>query len=61
MPRRKSPRGKPRRKSPQSDPDPRWTSELAPAPGDLRIVQSFVNTADLALGTDLAGPEALAR
>jgi len=51
----------PRRQSPRSDPDPRWTSELPPAPGDLRIVQAFVNTADLARGTDLDGPAELAR
>ena len=51
----------PRRKRTRSDPDPRWTSELPPAPGELRIVQSFVNTADLAQGTDLAGPETLVR
>jgi hypothetical protein len=50
----------PKRKSARSDPDPRWTSELPPAPGELRIVQSFVN-ADFAQGTDLDGPEALVR
>ncbi|HEX9735456.1 MAG TPA: CGNR zinc finger domain-containing protein [Thermoanaerobaculia bacterium] len=50
-----------RRKSARSDSDPRWTSKLPPAPGELRIVQSFVNTADFARGTDLEGPEALVR
>ncbi len=35
--------------------------DVRPAPGDLRIVQAFVNTADLETGTDLlAGPQALA-
>ena len=32
---------------------PGKVSELTPAPGDLKIVQAFVNTADLQLGTDL--------
>ena len=50
----------PRRKSAKSDPDPRWTSKLPPAPGDLRLVQAFVNTADLRAGTDFDGPAALA-
>lgn len=40
---------------------PGKASELAPAPGDLRIVQAFVNTADLQLGTDVAAdPRAFA-
>ena len=43
-----------------SDGDPRWTSKLRPAPGQLRILQAFVNTADLRGGKDLAGPRALA-
>ncbi len=43
-----------------SDGDPRWTSKLPPAPGELRILQAFVNTADLRDGTDLATPRALA-
>lgn len=35
--------------------------ELPPAPGDLRIVQAFLNTVDLRTGTDeLASPRALA-
>ena len=50
----------PKKKRGGSDGDPRWTSELRPAPGDLRIVQAFVNTAMLREGTDLAGPEELA-
>ncbi len=38
-----------------------WTSSLPPAPGDLRVVQAFVNTRDVEEGTDeLATPEALA-
>lgn len=40
---------------------PARVSDLDPAPGDLRIVQAFVNTADLEHGTDeLATPQALA-
>lgn len=40
---------------------PAWTSSLEPAPGDLRIVQAFVNTRDLEQGTDdLADPRQLA-
>ncbi len=39
--------------------DPRWTSELTPAPGDLRLLQAFLNTADPAEGTDLVSPRAL--
>ncbi len=54
------PRKKARRKT-GSDGDPRWTSKLPPAPGQLRILQAFVNTADLRAGTDLAGqPRAFA-
>ncbi len=56
---RKKPRKKARRKT-GSDGDSRWTSKLPPAPGELRILQAFVNTADLRGGTDLAGPRALA-
>ena len=52
-------RGKGRRKT-GSDGDPRWTSELPPAPEELRILQAFLNTVDLRGGTDFAGPEALA-
>lgn len=41
--------------------DPLWTSSLKPAPGELRIVQAFVNTADLENKTDeLVNPWALA-
>lgn len=56
---KKKPRKKARRKT-GSDGDPRWTSKLPPAPGEVRILQAFVNTADLRGGTDLAGPRALA-
>ena len=31
---------------------PAWTSSVRPAPGDLRIVQAFVNTCDLEKRTD---------
>ncbi len=44
----------------ETDRDPRWTSELKPAPGNLRLLQAFLNTADLARGSDLDSPEALA-
>jgi len=57
---KKKPRKKARRKTGADDGDPRWTSKLPPAPGELRILQAFVNTADLRQGTDLAGPRALA-
>ncbi len=53
------PRRKRKRKT-GSDGDPRWTSELPPAPGDLRILQAFLNTVDFRRETDFAGPEALA-
>ncbi len=36
--------------------DPRWTSELKPAPGDLRLLQAFLNTTD----QELESPQALA-
>ena len=49
-----------KRRKTGSDGDPRWTSKLPPAPGQLRILQAFVNTIDLRAGTDLAGPRALA-
>lgn len=39
-----------RKKKSTSDHDPRWTSDLKPAPGDLRVVQAFLNTADPARG-----------
>jgi hypothetical protein len=32
--------------------DPLWTSHLKPAPGELRIVQAFVNTEGGAKATD---------
>ncbi len=42
--------------------DPRWTSHIVAAPGELRIVQAFVNTAVLRTRTEeLAGPQALGR
>ncbi len=38
-----------------------WTEYLRPAPGDLRIVQAFVNTARIGPGADeLENPQALA-
>ena len=38
-----------------------WSKRIAPAPGDLRIVQAFVNTYDKDAGTDeLTSPQALA-
>lgn len=41
---------------------PARVSDLDPAPGELRIVQAFVNTADFEHGTDeIATPEALAQ
>ncbi len=44
------------------DEDSRWTSHIAPAPGELKIVQALVNTAVLRTGTEeLAGPRALGR
>lgn len=37
-----------------------WSRRIPPAPGELRIVQAFVNTHDREAGTDeLASPEAL--
>ncbi len=42
--------------------DSRWTSHIVPAPGELKIVQAFVNTAVLRIRTEeLAGPQALGR
>ncbi len=39
---------------------PTWTSPIKPAPGDLRIVQAFVNTKDREKGTDeLTSPRRL--
>jgi predicted RNA-binding Zn ribbon-like protein len=41
--------------------DPLWTSHLKPAPGELRIVQAFVNTEGDAKATDeIASPRGLA-
>lgn len=41
---------------------PPWSSAISPAPGDLRIVQAFVNTRDLEDETDeLATTEGLAQ
>lgn len=31
---------------------PPWTSDLEPAPGELRVVHAFVNTRDIEQGTD---------
>ncbi len=45
-----------------SDSYPPWTSSIGPAPGELRIVQAFVNTRDVDAGTDeLETPKAAAR
>ncbi|MEE8523448.1 MAG: CGNR zinc finger domain-containing protein [Thermoanaerobaculia bacterium] len=42
--------------------DPRWTSEVEPAPGELRIVQAFVNSAGPWTKTEeLTSPKVLAR
>ncbi len=42
--------------------DPDWTSHIAPAPGDLKTVQAFVNTAVLRTRTEeLADPQTLGR
>lgn len=39
---------------------PPWPASLPPAPGDLRVVQAFVNTRDIEEGTDeLESPAAL--
>lgn len=39
---------------------PPWDSDVKPAPGELRVVQAFVNTANRVKGTDeLDSPEAL--
>ncbi len=46
-------------RSSPTDHDPRWSSKLTPAPGDLRRVQAFLNTANPAEGSDLASPRAL--
>ncbi len=43
-------------KKKRTDNDPRWTSKLKPAPGDLRLLQAFLNTA----GRELDNPQALA-
>ena len=41
--------------------DPPWTSDLKPAPGDLRIVQAFLNTVSFGkrAAEELASPEEL--
>ena len=50
-----------KRRPPGGD-DPRWTSDIAPAPGELKIVQAFVNTARRRKhAEELASPRALAR
>jgi hypothetical protein len=42
-------------------PDPGWTPDVEPAPGELRIVHALINTADRKSGTDeLTDPRALA-
>ncbi len=40
--------------------DPRWTSDLRPAPGELQIVQALLNTADFTRQPDVASPQAVA-
>ena len=53
----------PRKKEPWDDAvgDAAWAKRIPPAPGHLRIVQAFVNTADLGSERDeLASPRALA-
>lgn len=41
-------------------PLPPWPASLPPAPGDLRVVQAFINTRDIEAGTDeLDSPAAL--
>ena len=40
--------------------DPRWTSDLRPAPGELQLVQAFLNTADFTQKPDVASPRAVA-
>ena len=53
MPKRKPPRHR-------ATDDPCWTSELEPAPGELKIVQAFVNTAIPRQGSEeLSSPRAL--
>lgn len=48
------------RKSDGAKTDPRWRSHIEPAPGDLRIVQAWVNTDRSGRGEELTGPRALA-
>ncbi len=48
------------RKKSSTHSDPRWTSDVAPAPGDLRMVQDFVNTVGGSGDDRLASPSALA-
>lgn len=49
-------------KRPRLEQDPDWTSHTAPAPGDLKILQAFVNTAVLRTRTEeLPDPPALGR
>lgn len=47
---------------PSTADDPRWTSDIKPAPGELKIVQAFVNTAARRKhAEELPRPRALAR
>ena len=49
-------------KAKRKEADPRWTSHIVPAPGELMIVQAFVNTAVLRTRTEeLSDPRALGR
>ncbi len=46
----------------RAEDDPRWTSHVTPAPGELKIVQAFVNTAVRRTRTEeLSSPQALGR
>ncbi len=50
----------PKRRRRRPSDDPRWTSDLEPAPGELKIVQAFVNTAVPREGSEeLTSPQAL--
>ena len=50
-----------RKKPPPKNRDPRWRSGAEPAPGDLKLVQAFVDTAAHGgAGDELASPRALA-
>ena len=48
------------RKNDGAQADPRWRSHIEPAPGDLRIVQAWVNSDRSGRGEELSGARALA-